>query len=188
MNLLLWTADMHDDMLPVVEKLKKMGYDGVEVPIFDLNPEKFAAWGKRLDDLGLARTAVTVRSAADNPISSDAKTRAAGVANNKKVLDCCQAAGCTMLVGPYHSALGDFSGESRRNAGRRILEPLRVLFPQFGDRSGSLLPRRRSSELPHDLRHVPRQHRRKEHRRGHPRLRRLHGARAYFGKRPRHAG
>jgi len=27
------------------------------------------------------------------------------------VLDCCQAAGCTMLVGPYHSALGEFSGK-----------------------------------------------------------------------------
>jgi D-psicose/D-tagatose/L-ribulose 3-epimerase len=111
MNLLLWTADMHDGMLPVLEKLKKLGYDGVEVPIFDLNPEKFAQWGKRLDDLGLARTAVTVRTAADNPINPDAKVRAAGVANNKIVLDCCQAAGCTMLVGPYHSALGEFSGK-----------------------------------------------------------------------------
>src|ERR1700704_499761 len=111
MNLLLWTADMHDGILSVLEKLKKMGYDGVEVPIFDLNPEKFAQWGKRLDDLGLARTAVTVRTAADNPISPDAKVRAAGVANNKRVLDCCQAAGCTMLVGPYHSALGEFSGK-----------------------------------------------------------------------------
>jgi len=111
MNLLLWTADMHDGMLPVLESLKGMGYDGVEVPIFDLNPEKFAVWGKRLDDLGLARTAVTVRSAADNPISPDAKVRAAGMANNKLVLDCCQAAGCTMLVGPYHSALGEFSGK-----------------------------------------------------------------------------
>lgn len=111
MNLLLWTGDMHDGMLPVLESLKKMGYDGVEIPIFDLNPDKFAMWGKRLDDLGLARTAVTVRTAADNPISPDAKVRAAGVANNKLVLDCCQAAGAETLVGPYHSALGEFSGQ-----------------------------------------------------------------------------
>ena len=111
MNLLLWTADMHDGMLPILEKLKAIGYDGVEVPIFDLNPKKFAAWGKRLDDLGLARTAVTVRASADNPISPDPKIRAAGVANNKLVLDCCQAAGCELLCGPYHSALGEFSGK-----------------------------------------------------------------------------
>lgn len=111
MNLLLWTGDMHDGMLPILESLKKMGYDGVEIPIFDLNPEKFAMWGKRLDDLGLQRTAVTVRTAADNPISPDAKVRAEGVAKSKLVLDCCQAAGATVLVGPYHSALGEFSGK-----------------------------------------------------------------------------
>ena len=34
MNLLLWTDDLHDGMLPVLEQLKKIGYDGVEVPIF----------------------------------------------------------------------------------------------------------------------------------------------------------
>jgi D-psicose/D-tagatose/L-ribulose 3-epimerase len=109
MNLLLWTDRLHDGMLPILEKIKKMGYDGIEIPLFDLSLD-YAAWGKRFDDLGLARTAVTVRGAADNPISSDAKVRSAGVANTKRTLDCCQAAGCQTLVGPYHSAIGEFSG------------------------------------------------------------------------------
>lgn len=111
MNLLLWTGDLHDGLLPVLESLKAMGYDGVELPIFDFDVDKYAAWGKRLDDLGLGRTAVTVRGEEDNPISPDAATRAKGVENNKRVLDCCQAAGCETLVGPYHSALGYFSGQ-----------------------------------------------------------------------------
>jgi D-psicose/D-tagatose/L-ribulose 3-epimerase len=111
MNLLLWTGDMHDGMIPTLEMLKKQGYDGVELPIFDFDVKKYAAWGKRLDDLGLERTAVTVRGADDNPISPDAKARAAGVANSKRTLDCCQAAGVKVLVGPYHSALGIFSGK-----------------------------------------------------------------------------
>jgi D-psicose/D-tagatose/L-ribulose 3-epimerase len=109
MNLLLWTDRLHDGMLPVLDKIKTMGYDGVEIPLFDLSLD-YAAWGKRFDDLGLERTAVTVRGAADNPISPDAKVRAAGVANTKRTLDCCQAAGCQTLVGPYHSAIGEFSG------------------------------------------------------------------------------
>ncbi len=70
----------------------------------------YAAWGKRLDDAGLARTAVTVRNVEDNPISSDAAVRAKGVELNKKTLDCCAAVGAETLVGPYHSALGHFSG------------------------------------------------------------------------------
>jgi D-psicose/D-tagatose/L-ribulose 3-epimerase len=111
MNLLLWSGDLNEGLMPVLESLKKMGYDGVELPIFDLNPQKYAEWGKRLDDLGLARTAVTVRGVDDNPISPDAEVRAAGVANNKRTLDCCQASGATVLVGPYHSALGHFTGK-----------------------------------------------------------------------------
>src|SRR5688572_16241220 len=111
MNLLLWTGDLHEGMLPTLQMLKKQGYDGVEIPIFDSDVKKYAAWGKRLDDLGLQRTAVTVRGPDDNPISPDAKIRAAGVANSKKTLDCCQAAGVKVIVGPYHSALGVFSGQ-----------------------------------------------------------------------------
>jgi D-psicose/D-tagatose/L-ribulose 3-epimerase len=32
------------------------------------------------------------------------------VVNNKRAVDCCQAAGIPLLCGPYHSALGNFSG------------------------------------------------------------------------------
>jgi D-psicose/D-tagatose/L-ribulose 3-epimerase len=111
MNMLLWSGDMGDALLPVFEKLKAMGFDGVELPIFDLNPKKFAALGKKLDAIGLERTTVTCRNAPDNPISPDAKIRAAAVANMKLAIECCQAAGAKLLCGPYHSAIGEFTGQ-----------------------------------------------------------------------------
>src|SRR5205085_11034760 len=111
MNLFLWTAELGDALLPTLEMLKKCGYDGVEIPVLNLEVKNFETWGKRLTDLGLRRTGCTVRGAADNPISSDAKIRAAGVANNKKALECCAAAGVETLIGPYHSALGEFTGK-----------------------------------------------------------------------------
>jgi D-psicose/D-tagatose/L-ribulose 3-epimerase len=111
MNLLLWTDKLSEKDLPVLESLKRMGYDGVELPMFELDPADYARWGRRLDDLGLERTAVTVRGPDDNPISADATSRKAGVAKNKLTIDCCQAAGVKVLVGPYHSALGYFSGQ-----------------------------------------------------------------------------
>ncbi len=110
MNLLLWTGEIGESQLPVLERLKAMGYDGVEVPLFNLDLD-YAAWGKRLEDLGLERTAVTVRGVDDNPIDPDAAVRARGVQNNQRAVDCCQAMGATALVGPYHSALGFFSGQ-----------------------------------------------------------------------------
>ncbi|MCG3196959.1 MAG: D-tagatose 3-epimerase [bacterium] len=112
MNLLLWTGDATgEEFLPLLERLKGMGYDGVEVPIFNLEVERYAKLGRRLDDLGLARTGVTVRSSADDPMSADPKVRQDGIDNNKRALDCCHAGGMTVLAGPYHSAIGQFSGK-----------------------------------------------------------------------------
>ncbi|HTM55975.1 MAG TPA: sugar phosphate isomerase/epimerase [Pirellulales bacterium] len=111
MNLRLWSGELTDSLSSVLEQLKKMGYDGVELPIFDPDPKKFAVWGKRLDELGLRRTAVTIRGAADNPISPDTKVRAAGVDAMRRTLECCQVIGAETLCGPYHSAIGEFSGQ-----------------------------------------------------------------------------
>jgi D-psicose/D-tagatose/L-ribulose 3-epimerase len=108
-NLLLWTDRLHDGMLPVLEMLKDQGYDGVEVPIHDLTLD-YKAWGKRLNDLDLRRTASTIRTAADNPISPDPKIRTAAVKATKRTLDCCHALGAELLIGPIHSALATFSG------------------------------------------------------------------------------
>lgn len=111
MNLFLWTDDPVDEMwLPLYERLQAMGFDGVELPIFDANAEKFAALGRRLDDLGLERTAITVRNASDDPLSSDASIREAALDATKRVLDCCEAVGSSMLGGPLYAAIGQFSG------------------------------------------------------------------------------
>lgn len=119
MNLLLWTDRVTEEHLSVLERLKGMGYDGVELPMFQLDVDEFAQWGRRLDDLGLERTGVTVRTAADDPMSSDPKIRQAGIEANKLALECCQAAGMKLLVGPYHSALGEFSGAGPTDEQRR---------------------------------------------------------------------
>ena len=112
MNLLLWSGEVNDSLFPVIEQLKTIGYDGVEIPIFNLDLD-YAAIGRRLDNLGLERTAVTIRTEADNPISPDPAIRQKGIDANKRTLDVCAAAGVQTLCGPYHSALGFFSGAGR---------------------------------------------------------------------------
>ncbi len=60
-NLLLWTDEpTREELLPLYERLARMGYDGVELPIFGGEPERFRALGARLAALGLARTATAV--------------------------------------------------------------------------------------------------------------------------------
>jgi D-psicose/D-tagatose/L-ribulose 3-epimerase len=112
MNLLLWSGDVTGPKFPALfERLKKTGFDLLEIPIFDPNPKKLAAVAKKLDSLGLERSAVTCLNADTNLIGEDKKQRAGGVKHLKAVIDCCQAMGVKKLVGPLYAALGVFSGK-----------------------------------------------------------------------------
>ncbi len=111
MNLLLWTDTLTDQVLPLLDELKEIGFDTVEIPIFDTDPDKYVKWGKRFDQLGLSRTVVTARGADENPISPNASVRRKGIEANKRTLDCCAAVGCQVMAGAFHSALGQFSGK-----------------------------------------------------------------------------
>ena len=111
MNLLMWTDTLNDEMLPLLDQLKEIGYDAVEVPVFDLdNLANYAKWGKRCDELGLTRTGTAIRGPDQNPIATDGAVRKKGIEANIRNLDCCAAAGCEVMAGPFHSALGYFSG------------------------------------------------------------------------------
>ena len=127
MNMLLWTSDVTEEHFGILENLKQWGYDGVELPVFDLDIAKFSRLGKKLDELGLGRTAVTVCADAENPISPDASIRAAALTRLKKVIDAVAAAGGTHLCGPIHSALGTFSGQGPTgDEWKRGLDTLRL--------------------------------------------------------------
>lgn len=110
MNLLLWTSKVTEEHFPVLAALKKTGYDGVELPIFDGDLAHYQTIGKELKNLGLRSTAVTVASPEANPASSDPAIRAAAVDRLKWVIEMEQAFGGETLCGPYHSPLGVFSG------------------------------------------------------------------------------
>jgi D-psicose/D-tagatose/L-ribulose 3-epimerase len=112
MNLLLWTAHLRSEHLPVLQKIKAAGFDGVEIPIFEGDAAHFQSMAKELDRLGLARTSVTVVDEATNPISPDASVRAKALDRLKWVLDMCAALGSEVIAGPVHSALGKFSGDA----------------------------------------------------------------------------
>jgi len=111
MNLLLWTAHVTEKDFPVIADLKKTGYDGVELPLFDGDKAHYAKVRKELDNQGLGCTTVTVVDANTNPVSPDAAVRAKGLDRIKWAIEMTATLGGTHLCGPYHSALGVFTGE-----------------------------------------------------------------------------
>lgn len=112
MNLLLWGTDIDESLFPVLEQIKAIGFDGVEVPIFDVNPSSWEAWAVKLDELGLDRVAVTFCGPDLNQISPDPEMRKKTLERNKKAIECASVLGAKMLTGPYHSGLSVFSGKS----------------------------------------------------------------------------
>ena len=109
-NLYLWADEMHDGLMPVLESLKRIGYDGVEVPIFELDEVGWARWGQRLGELGLQRTANTVIAPEHDPVSPDPSVREAAYDHMRGVVDCSAAVGAPLLCGPHQIALGVFTG------------------------------------------------------------------------------
>jgi D-psicose/D-tagatose/L-ribulose 3-epimerase len=113
MNLLLWTTEVTAEHDGLLDQLKEMGFDSVEIPVFAIDDRTaYERLGKRLQSIGLGATGVTVMAPETNPISPDPAIRAAAVAQLDKVLDRCEAFGCEILCGPIHSAIGVFSNEA----------------------------------------------------------------------------
>jgi D-psicose/D-tagatose/L-ribulose 3-epimerase len=111
MNMLLWSTDVcAAEFDPIFAMLKDAGFDGVEIPIFDREVDKYAELGARLDALGLERIAVAARTADDNPISDDPAVRAEAAAATRANLDAAAALGATLICGPLGAPLGVLSG------------------------------------------------------------------------------
>ena len=110
-NLLLWTAHVQREHWPILENLKRTGYDGVEIPVFEGEPAHYAELGRHLKQLGLETTAIALFPSLDmNPIGDTPEQRAAGIKHMDWILECTAAMGAQVVGGPLHSTLGHFSG------------------------------------------------------------------------------
>jgi D-psicose/D-tagatose/L-ribulose 3-epimerase len=110
MCMLLWTTHVTEAHEPLLRDIRATGFDGVEIPVFEGDPEHFARLGDLLDRVGLARTAVAAIGDPAKNLIGDQAAQEAGIAHMRHVIDCAAALGATFLCGPVHSTLGLFSG------------------------------------------------------------------------------
>ena len=103
-NVLAWSANVSEDLFPVIERIKKIGYDGVEFFVGGAMHENCLKVGRFCQDLGLDVTTVTVVDKDTNPINASAEIRAKGLDAIKIAIDRTHDLGGTLLCGPIHSA------------------------------------------------------------------------------------
>lgn len=113
MNMLLWTGHVTDAHLPILRALKDTGFDGVEIPVFDVSDTgHYRRLAGLLDDLGLERTVVAlIPDEAHNPLVADTACRTRAVDHLRRAIDCTEALGGTVMAGPWFQPLGVFSGD-----------------------------------------------------------------------------
>lgn len=113
-NLLTVGGFIDEAHLPLCERIREIGYDGVEIPVFEGDAGHYERLGRQLDAIGLKRTIVTIVGEDSNPLSPDPTTRSKARERHRWAVDCAAALGATVIAGPYHSPVGVFSGEGPR--------------------------------------------------------------------------
>jgi D-psicose/D-tagatose/L-ribulose 3-epimerase len=119
-DMLLWTAHVQPEHWSILEDLKKTGYDGVEIPIFEGDPDHFAKLGRHMEQLGLQPSGISIIPGVEmNPIGPDAAQRAAALKHIEWIIECTAALGARQVAGPLHSTIGHFTGEGASDEERR---------------------------------------------------------------------
>jgi D-psicose/D-tagatose/L-ribulose 3-epimerase len=115
-NVLVWSAVVSDDLMPIVERLKKTGYDGVECLIGSEDTKAYPRFGNHAKDLGLEVTSVFVLGKDENPIDPSSAVRDKALDRIKWAIDRAHDMNAKIICGPFHSAHGTFSHQSPQEA------------------------------------------------------------------------
>ncbi|GAA5221737.1 sugar phosphate isomerase/epimerase family protein [Membranihabitans marinus] len=107
-NVLAWTASISKDLYPTVQRLKDIGYDGVEIFYGNDDVEEYQRFGEFCDSIGMEITCVLGLGPDQNLIDPSADVREAGVNRIKWAIDRARDMNSTLICGPFHSAFATF--------------------------------------------------------------------------------
>jgi D-psicose/D-tagatose/L-ribulose 3-epimerase len=108
-NVLAWSAAVSDDLKPIIDRLKTIGYDGVEFLVGAPDEAAYKRIGAYTQSLGMETTTVFVLGPDENPIDPDAKIRAKALDKIKWTIDRSHDLGAKLICGPFHSAFTVFA-------------------------------------------------------------------------------
>jgi len=112
-NFLLWSGSFDRESLPLVKKAADMGFDGVEIPIFDPDAVDIEATKEALAATGMDCTGCSILGDDRDLISDDPAIRGNAKKYMKECIEICAALGAKIFCGPLYSAVGKLVGRSR---------------------------------------------------------------------------
>lgn len=109
-NLLAWSAVVSDELKPIVDRLKKIGYDGVECAMDARDNVAYKDFGEHVHNLGMEITCVLAVGPEENPISDSVIVREKSLNRIKWAIDRAHDMNAEVICGPFHSAFATFAG------------------------------------------------------------------------------
>jgi D-psicose/D-tagatose/L-ribulose 3-epimerase len=108
-NVLVWSANNSDELNPILDRLKAIGYDGVEFLVGSPGDAAYRSLGAYTSDIGLEVTTVFVVGKDENPVSESASVRKKALDRIKWAIDRTHDLNASVLCGPFHSAHAVFA-------------------------------------------------------------------------------
>jgi D-psicose/D-tagatose/L-ribulose 3-epimerase len=108
--LYLWTTDLTDEHLHLIGDMRRLGYDGVEVPLSSGNSSDYRRIRQVLDDEGMACTTIINVGADKDTVSESAAVRRAALDELRFGIETSELLGSQVMAGPYQSAYAHFTG------------------------------------------------------------------------------
>lgn len=113
LNCLLYAPAFSNECLHVIPKAKEMGFDGVEIPLFNLDIIDVKETRRVLADNGMECTTCGILIPPANFISDDASERRKGVSSMRASIKMASKLGSGAYCGPFFSPVGHLVGRSR---------------------------------------------------------------------------
>ena len=108
-NLLPWSATVSEALYPHIERIRDIGYDGIEYSMGAQDAAAYRGLGAFLADLDMACTSCLALEPEHNPASSDAAVRQQGLEKICWAIDRAVDTGAGVICGPFHSAFAWFT-------------------------------------------------------------------------------
>ena len=123
----LWMAEWTDDPVPLFAKASRIGFDGVEISLLGVGPEKAARLRAAAADHGLELTCSTGLSPDADPSSADPGVQQRAIETLSRAIEVTAEMGSSSLAGVVAAAWGVFDPAHKAERARRSAATLHAL-------------------------------------------------------------
>jgi D-psicose/D-tagatose/L-ribulose 3-epimerase len=129
-NLFIWMANFDATHLPLLQRIRAAGFDGVEAPLYRGRDFAVEAMRKGLAETGMECTMCSVMVDGLSLIAGDAAVRARAVDQLRENIATTAAVGATIIAGPLYAPVGYLPGRRRtEDEWKRAVEGWQQLGP-----------------------------------------------------------